>query len=802
MKKLIFLLSLFLFLISYSFATTNLTGTIRGIVFDKITKTSLPGANIILLNSNPIIGVSTNSEGKFKLEKIPAGRISLKISYLGYKDVFLNNLILNTGKELVLEIEMDEMVINQKGVEIKAKSEKTSTINKMTTVSARSFTIEETSRYAGSRNDVARMASNYAGIVSSNDARNDIIIRGNSPSGLLWRLEGIDIPNPNHWGSSTATGGPVCMLNNNVLSNSDFLTGAFPAEYGNAVSGVFDLKMRNGNNEKHEFLGQVGFNGFELGAEGPINKQNGSSYLINGRYSTLEAMDKMGADLGTGTGIPKYKDFSMKFNLPKTKFGSFSAFVMGGNSDIEIWDSRKDTSDEKVDFYGGEGFDLTNQATMIAGGISNTHLWNSNTYSKIIFVMARHGFYTIIDSLSPVNQEKIANYRNNFIENYVTISFLFNHKINSRSHLKAGIFIKSLNFDLSEKIYFNSDNGLRTVTDFNGSTWLIQPYTQYQYKFTDDLILNAGLHLIYLGLNNDYSVEPRIGLKWNLAGNQSLSIGYGLHSQLNSISVYFRLTKMPDGNFKRLNENLEMIKSQHLVLGYDINFTEFMRLKTEIYYQYLNNVAVNGNTLNYFSILNQGANFGYATPDTLITSGTGSNYGVELTLEQFLNKGFYLLCTSSLFQSKYKGSDKIERNTAFNGNYVINLLLGKEFYFQKNKENMKAKTSVGFDVKTTYAGGQRYTPSNIIFNNLIGRYEQIYDENKAYTLQFKDYFRTDFKITYRRNGKKITQEFALDMQNVFNQKNIYAEKFNQKTGEKSYTYQMGLLIIPQYRIIF
>lgn len=802
MKKFIAILFLLFTQVIMLSASSAPMGTVRGTVIDRITKQSLPGANVILLNSNPIIGKSTDINGKFRIENVAVGRVSLKVSFMGYKDVVLNNLTLNTGKELVLEIEMDENVITQKAVEIKAVADKSNALNKMTSVSARSFTVEETGRYAGSRNDVARMASNYAGIVGSNDARNDIIIRGNSPSGLLWRLEGIDIPNPNHWGASTATGGPVCMLNNNLLSNSDFLTGAFPSEYGNAVSGVFDLKMRNGNNEKHEFLGQVGFNGFEIGAEGPISKKNGSSYLVNGRYSTMEVMEKMGADFGTGTGIPKYKDFSMKFNFPKTKLGSFSVFALGGNSDIEIWDSRKDTTSEKVDFYGGEGFDLTNSADMIVGGITNTYFWGSNTFTKFTLSAARHGFKTIVDSLTPGNQAKIANYRNDFTEDYLTASFLLNHKINSRSYLKSGIFIKGLGFNLNERIYFNEDKALRTVTDYKGNTWMLQPYIQYQYKFTDDLTLNTGLHAVYFGLNQDYSIEPRAGLKWSFAGNQSLSLGYGMHSQLNSISVYFRQTRMQDGSFKRLNENLDMLKSQHIVLGYDRNITEFVRIKSEIYYQHLNNSAVNGGNTDYYSILNQGANFGYSTPDTLIVSGTGYNYGIELTLEHFLNKGLYYLVTASLFESKYKGSDKIERNTAFNGNYVVNALIGKEFNLGKKNENAKAKTSIGFDLKTTFAGGQRYTPSNVYYDGLSGRYVQDYDESKAYSLQYKAYSRTDFKLTYRRNGKKITQEFAIDIQNLFNQKNVYTEKFNQKTGVKSFSNQMGMMIIPQYRIIF
>ena len=733
MKKIGIFLSLIFLNVIIANAFNPPTGTIRGTITDKVNKSTLPGANIILLNATPLKGTSSDANGKFRLENINVGRVSLKITFVGYKDVYLNNLTLNTGKELVLDIEMDENIITSKTIVINASADKSGTINNTTTVSSRSFTVEETGRYAGSRNDVARMAQNYAGIVGSNDARNDIIIRGNTPSGLLWRLEGVDIPNPNHWGALSASGGPVCILNNNVLSNSDFLTGAFPAEYGNAVSGVFDLKMRNGNNEKHEFLGQVGFNGFELGAEGPISKKNGSSYLINMRYSTLEVMQKLGADFGTGTGIPQYKDFTMKLNFPKTKLGTFSLFAIGGMSNIEMWDSRKDTTKQTLDFYGGEGFDLTNGSDMITGGITNTYLWSPNTYTKMSLSAASHDFKTIMDSLSPVNSLKIPSYRNNLIENYVTFSFLLNHKINSRSFVKTGFYLKGMGFNLNERIYNNKDNGLRTITDFNGETWMVQPYINYQYKFSEVLTLNTGLHAMYFGFNKDYSVEPRAGLKWAFANNQSLNFGYGMHSQINSISVYFRQTKMPDGSFQRLNEDLSMLGSQHLVLGYDRSLGEFARIKTEVYYQYLNKAAVNGSVGDYYSLLNQGANFGYATPDTLKSTGTGYNYGFEFTLEHFLNKGFYYLFTASVFDSKYKGSDNVEHNTAFNGNYVANALIGKEFVLGSKNKDQKARNIISIDLKTTLAGGQRYTPSTVKLDAASGKYYQQYDESKAYS---------------------------------------------------------------------
>lgn len=807
MRKYIFILAFLAFTIPTRVAFgQSPKGTIRGTVIDKVTQVTLPGANVLLMNVTPIVGTTTNEAGNFRLEGVAAGRVSLKISFLGYKEVILNNLVLNSGKELVISAEMEEMVMTTKEVEIVASMSKQNPINSMTSVSARGFTIDETQRYAGSRNDVARMATNFAGVTGASDARNDIVIRGNSPLGLLWRLEGVDIPNPNHYGSSTATGGPVCMLNNNLLAHSDFLTGAFPAEYGNAVSGVFDLRMRNGNNEKHEFLGQVGFNGFELGAEGPLNRENGSSYLVNARYSTLEVMEKMGADFGTGTGIPQYKDASLKINYPKTALGSFSLFALGGISDIKIWDSKKDTAAEKVDFYAGEGYDLTNGSRMVTAGLVHVVPLSKSSYLKSTVSGAFHQFLTTIDSLNPSDvSDKYQIYNNDLQQKYFSLQTQFNQRFSSRSNLKAGAHARFIWNDLTENVWFNEDGALRKTSDYTGHSALMQSFVQWQYKFSDDLTVNTGTHFLYYTFNSTWSAEPRFGLRWNVSRNKTISLAYGFHSQLNPINVYFRQSRLADGSYVRLNENLGLLRSHHLVAGYDWSVAENTRVKLEAYAQFLDKAGVNGNRPSYFSLLNEGANFGFWYPDTLKAQGSGRNVGLELTVERFLSKGLYYLATLSLYDSKYKGSDGVMRSTAFDGGYVVNALLGKEFEFWKSRADLrKSKNTLGFDIKYTLSGGQRYTPGMVVADQTIGgrTYRMEYDFDKAYSLKYKDYQRFDLKITWRRNGKRITQEWAIDIQNLFDQQNIYSEKLNKKTGERSYTYQMGLLVIPQYRIIF
>ncbi|RPH30520.1 MAG: TonB-dependent receptor [Bacteroidales bacterium] len=789
----------FLFFLAYAFGYSNpITQTVRGVLTDKLTKTPIPGANVIILNTNPLKGTITDELGRFKVDEVEIGRISIKITFIGYYDVNLTNISLQSGKELVLNIEMEEQVVMGEEIIVKANKDKSVALNKLSMVSARGFTVEETERYAGSRNDVARMASNYAGVVGNNDSRNDIIIRGNSPSGLLWKLDGVDIPNPNHFGATGTTGGPVSMLNNTLLDNSDFFTGAFPAEYGNATAGVFDLKMRNGNNENYEFLGQIGFNGFELGAEGPISKSKGSSFLVNYRYSTLGVMEKMGIDFGT-SGIPYYQDLSFKINLPRTRIGAISIFGLGGISDIMLWDSKKDTADKKIDFYGGEGFDLTNGSDMGVIGINHTYLFNDKTYIKTSLSASGHRFATVIDSINPTTKIKSPWYRNNFIDKKILISSFINHKFNSRHSIKSGVELNNLRFNYADSIYKLYKGRFEDIRNTDGSTWLIQPYAQWQFKITNYVTLNIGMHFTYLDLNETSSLEPRLGVRWKASSKSAFSLAYGLHSQVAPLPILFSLSEVAENTYVSPNKNLDLMRSNHFVAGYDYKVNEFTRIKAEAYYQSITKAGVDGNKESTYSILNEGADFGVWAPDTLKSTGTGKNYGVELTIEHFLNKGFYFLITTSIFDSKYKGSNGVENNTAFNNNYIVNGLIGKEFKF--NSKSGKSTKSLSLDIKTTYAGGKRRAEWRAV-QLPDGQFYQDYIDDNAYSLKLKDYIRTDFRIAFKMNKRGFTQEWGIEITNLFDNKNVYSNKFNKQTGVGSNTYQLGFMMIPQYRIIF
>lgn len=764
------------------------TQVIRGTVYDKVSQEKLIGATVLLLDSSMSNGSSCDIDGKFRLENVAIGRQLIRVSLIGYKESTIA-VNLTSGKEVVLDIELEQSVIQGKEVTIVAERQKDRANNEMTTVSARSFTVEETSRYAGSLNDPSRMAANYAGVSGANDARNDIIIRGNSPLGLLWRLNGMEIPNPNHFGSIGTTGGPISILNNNLLDKSDFMTSAFPAEYGNALAGVFDLQMRSGNNEKREYLAQVGFNGFELGAEGPMSKKGGGSYLLNYRYSTLGVFKALGIDFGTGAAVPDYQDLSFNFSFPNSKVGKFSIYGIGGISNVEVLDKERDTT--ATDLYNDgarqDGYFGNNMGVL---GIQHTYFFNANTYSKLSISASTSGEKYRVDSISSVNDNPVPLYRNNSNQQKYALNYSWNKKFSSRDYLKIGLILDRYQYAYRDSA-FEFDHWQK-YTDFKDGSLLLQAYSQLQHKFSDHLSVNLGLHYQQFMLNKTYSVEPRAGIRWEMKEGQALSAGVGLHSQLQPMYIYFQKTYHANGTYTETNRDLDLTRSIHYVLAFDKSLGKNMRVKAEAYYQDLYNVPVEIRPT-WYSILNEGADFGIGGVDSLVNNGTGKNYGIELTLEKFYSHGYYFLLTGSVFESKYTGSENIERNTAFNGNFTTNALAGKEWTVRK-------KNVIAFNLKTTYAGGKRYLPINTRESERLG--ETRYDYSRAYENRRKDYFRTDIKISYRWNRKRATHEFSLDIDNIFNTKNIWQEIYDPVTGTVKTEYQLGIFPIPLYRLTF
>jgi len=763
----------------------DITQNIRGVVTDKQSQSPIPGVKVIVNESEPLLAAITDVEGNFVIENVPIGRLTMTFTFIGYEPVSLPNLELKSGKELIVNVGLEENIEVLKAVEVTYTEDKKETINKMASVSARTISTEEAGKFAGTLNDPARMAQNYAGVSGVSDDRNDIIIRGNSPLGVLWRMEGIDIPSPNHFSSLGTTGGPISMLNINNLANSDFYTSAWSADYGNALSGVFDLRLRNGNNANHEYLGQVGFNGFEFGAEGPFSKKSRASYLINYRYSTLGVMSALGIDLGVGAAVPQYQDITFKLNFPTKKAGRFTVWGIGGMSYIEFEPSGKVDStnlysdeDERSRFDSGTG----------VIGASHKYFFGKNTFSELILAHSISNTTGTGDTISEAG-DFFNIYGFDRKQQKTSANFKINHKINARNTFAIGIIGEYYGTNIKDSAFVNDD--YRVISNNTGNALLVQSYINYQHKFSEKWLFNGGIHSQHFILTESNVIEPRLGFKYSPNLRHTISIGSGLHSQIQPITVYF----IEDNTSDKItfpNQSLGFTKAFHNVIGYDFQLSENMRLKTEFYYQYLYDVPVDSSSSS-FSMLNQGADFILPDGTGYTNKGTGNNYGMELTLERFFNKGYYFLVTTSLFDSKFKGSDGIERNTAFNGNYIFNALAGKEF-------NLKKNFTLSFDLRTTYAGGKRFTPIDLVTSQLVG--SEVLFAEKLFEDQHPNYFRFDFKTTIKHNGNRVTQEFSVDLQNLTGQQNIFQSGYNANTGEIGKVYQRGFFPNVQYRINF
>ncbi len=769
-----------------SFSQTTLTTTIRGTVLDKQSQYPITGAIVLLVGSDPMIGTTTDLDGHFRLENVPVGRATIEVSMLGYSPSTHPNLLVNSGKEFELNVQLTESVNEMTAVEIVAQQNKSEAINKMSTVSTRTMSMEEAQRYSGTLQDVARMAQNYAGVSNASDDRNDIIIRGNSPTGVLWRLEGIDIPSPNHFATLATTGGPISLINANNLANSDFSTSAFAAEYGNALSGVFDLRLRTGNKDKHEFTGQMGFNGFELGAEGPFKKGGNASYMVNARYSFLSILTSLGVDFGTGSAVPEYQDITFKIDMPTKKAGKFSLFGIGGNSSINF----KAAEAEESGIYASDRENQEFHSTTGIVGLSHSYFFNEKTSGKLTLATTTGGTEGYIDTLD-INKVATRYFGILQRQNEIKGNYTLNSKLNAKNTIKAGAIFNYFQFDVEDSVLYQGGYYFKE-RDFEGNTSLARVFGQWQNRPNEFWTLNAGVYAQTFMYNNKSTVEPRLGARYAINETQSLTFGAGMHSQLQPVVVYFNKQEDDNGNTVANNKNLDYNKALHGVIGYDNQLGKNLRLKTEVYYQYLYDVAVD-RAPSSFSMLNVGADFTIPNNADLTNDGTGINYGLEITLEKFLDKGFYFLFTTSLFESKYTASDNVERNTAFNGNYVFNLLAGKEWKVGKNN-------AITADFKTTYAGGRWYSP--ILLGQSLSENQEVRDDVHAFSEQYTAYFRTDFKLGFRMNRTKYAQAFYFDVRNISNQQNVFNQSFNNRTDEVETIYQTGFFPIFLWQVWF
>ncbi len=780
--------------LKYGFAIGR---AVKGQVLDEQTKVSLIGATIWVLDSDPVIGASSDEDGYFKIAGLPIGRYDFQVQYLGYEPRVINQVLVNAGKETFLEIPLSESTMSLGEVVVEVERDPGAAVNEMAGPTARAFSAEQTQRYAAAISDPARMVQSYAGVSNGgDDLSNEIVVRGNSSRGLLWKIDGIEVTNPNHFSGLGAGGGSVSMLSSRTMADSDFYTGAFPAEFGNALTGVFDMRLRNGNKDKREHSIVIGNLGMEAATEGYISRKSRASYLANYRYSTIELIAKYLPSIERQK--PAYRDLHLKLNVPTDRFGLFKVFTLHGNNKVSIdairnpetWQSINDATD-------------TEEAQRLGViGASHRYLFADDSYLTSAVSVSSYRFRdrTVLLELQPdmsfledtVDESSFAN------DDYA-LAINYFKKFHAGMFLSAGITMTHKRFDYR---YFSIDPDFMPQQFIKGAgnTNFLQAYLQGQIKPYQRMTLIAGLHFSQLFLNNTFGIDPRLALTYDLTERQTVSLSAGLHSKPEHASTYF-IERIEEGaDLKYPNLDLPMSRAVHLVAGYSAFLRPKLRFKTELYYQYLYNVPVSADTSSGFSVLNSLDVFDIVFGNrrstvNLAGEGRGRNYGIELSLERFLGDGYYYMVNSSLFDSQYSGINKQWHRTRVATNFLFNALAGKEWLFGPRKQFVFALNS-----KFAFYGGVRDHPIHLPSSIEAG--VQISIPGRFYTTQLPAYIRFDQGVSLKVNTRKTTHTFALDLQNVFNRYNIYNRYYDPIAERILDERQNGLIPFVLYRFEF
>ena len=749
--------------------------TVRGRVLDAESQQGLPGASVVISTLYPVMGTVTDVEGYFRFEKVTVGRHDIKVNYLGYKEQVLSQVLVGSGKEIVLEIMLEESVKKLNEVVINDREEGNEAVNEMASVSSRSFSVEQTGKFAATGDDPARLAMSFAGVSTQDDLFNEIVIRGNSPRGLLWKLEGVEIPNPNHLSQEGGNGGAVSMLSNNVLGTSDFYTGAFPAEYGNASSGVFDLHMKKGNNEKREYAVQLGTLGLEAALEGPFVKGKKSSYLINYRYSTLAVIEATGYKL-TGDIRIGFQDINYNFFFPTKKLGTFTVFGVGGLS----WSKLEDENTYNKIQFNERYIDSYN---MGASGITHNFFFNDKTWLKT--VISASG-YDVVSRYQIFENGDYKEYQRIDVSNYYyRAATQLNSKLNAKNALRAGALFNMLHFvKKEENKYWQIENR------YLGTTSFTQAYLQWKHRFTEELSLISGMHFSYFALNKSFYPEPRLGLNWQFSPKNMFSLGAGLHSRMEPLGTY--MVPFTYKNDTLTNAQLTLTKAFHAVAGYTTKLAKTLTFKTEIYFQYLYMVPIDVKGSKYYSTINEDDSY---QGMRLQNNGHGKNYGIEFTLDKRLAGKWYLLHTVSLFNSQYMGRNGVWGSTRFNSNFITNLTCGKDFNVGKKKTDI-----ISINMRVFWGGGRRYAPYDVEESVAEGDEVKIY--TNGYTDRAPNYFRMDAGVSFRKNKPHWAWIIKVDIQNVTNRPNEVGRRFDVEKQEIRPISHLGMLPALKYRVEF
>lgn len=747
----------------------SLTQEVTGSVKQESIFVPLSGATVLLSNDSDSSTTSTDSTGRFVFKKIFPGRYLLSVSFVGYRTWQQDILVISARKtEVNVLLEEFSSVLNE--VEITANAVSS-------TMGNQTITIEKTLRVPANFFDPVRVLTSYPGVQTTSDQNNTIIVRGNSPSGLLWRINGLDVVNPNHLANAgtfsdkpALYGGGVNIISAQLLDQTDFYSGSLPPRYGNALAGVVDMTLRKGNTSKVQYTAQVSLIGLDVAAEGPLDKKKRSSFLINYRYSTVGLLSEMGVNFGDEAIGFQDLTFSLQSELPKG--GNISAFGFYGSSKNVF--EFKDSTEWEVD---KDKYDIEYTSQNFGAGITyNRSVKQVNVASGI----AVSGSYQTRDQFaSPqltAGRPEIV-YEDMYDADKAIVSAFgrVSAKLES-SYFESGLII---NF-MDDALTLHNQTGALPVEMAYGEVegFLLQPYVNWKLILSEKWITHTAMRYVFFSFNQSGSVEPRMAVEYLPTMNSNVKFSYTLVSQLQQPGTYSN------------NKSLGLNKAHQLEGGYRFQTDHGLEFSSAIYFQKLFDIPVE-KTPSSYSVINLVEE---SAVTNLIGSGTGDNIGAEVFVEKSFFDRSYFIVGGSWYQSTYKGSDEIKRSTRFDGSYTLNLTYGKEW----SKIKGESHRTFGVSSRLLYLGGLRESP--IIPDTSTP--STVFDETKAFENKLPDYFRLDLRLNWRKNKNGYTRTIAIDIQNIFNIENVAYRYYDHVLSKINTQYQLGMIPIVVYRIDF
>ena len=754
--------------------------TLRGTVKDAITGEALIGATVKIVELDNVAAVS-DIDGNYRISLSKSGRYTIEANYIGYEPSVMKEILISGAKEVVIDITLRENSTELKEVVVKPRVNKEATVNPAVLTGGVMLSMEEASRFAGGYNDPARLVMSFAGVSGEADG-SGLSIHGSAPERMQYRIEGVEVFTPNHFNDTWNAGfGLVSALNSNVIGNSDFFTSTFNANYNNALSGVFDVKMRPGNNAKHENILQVGTVSEELTLEGPISRKSNSSYIVNYRYGFSSLVDRLDL-MDTDGAHVNFQDFSFKLLFPTKHAGTFSLFGLGFYD--TTWDERMKLEDMHSAY---DASDTDAKVMQLLGGVSHKiHLGNKWTWRTTAAYNMQHlkcdmYYYGlkrtngVIDHPlayeEPEQKYLFSNQKVN--EDRVLFNTELSKQLSDKWLTQFGGEYSHRFFNLSyqsvDQLYAQLST-MREYTKMKDNTGLANLFWQNLITLSDHFSLSVGVAGNYFLLSKDLSVEPRVSMKWDLDEKNSLSMGYGLHSMVEKLDAYF----YRDAAGNLANKDLGLSKAHHLHATYTHKFTPNLTLRMNGYFEYGFDtpVGINGST---YCVTNR---YYFYTDEPLANKGNTRNYGGDVTLEHYMSHGFFGQTNFSLYKSQYRGEDKVWRNQLYDRGFMFKILGGKEWMLGKNVLNVSAKYSI--------QGGLRYTPIDVDqmrANVAAGIIDDnpIYKDNEAFSERFDPTGIVDLTVSYKINKRKVSHTIAFEGLNILGTKTPQYQRFDLGT---------------------